>query len=410
MTVATHRRGVPPSMKTGNAETDDVIDEAYGSLFLDLLEKGAQQGTFYKIPRALSEAGRNAEHGMGRLGTESFEGRVSAAMGQSRGFRIPWQAPVPQIERRALDTGAGAGSIARIIPDRYMIDILRNKLVCKKLGANVTNLLGTGPQGSVQLPQKLTSAAVSWVGENTAPNGSNMTVGAVYLYPATVCAVVDITRRMLDEAQPGFVALVLDDLLAAIAVETDRVCLNGLGTPGNLLGLFQSGGGVPQFTPATGGVITYADLVNMKMAIGQANADSPADKSMGWLTSSAGRAKLEHLDMGGATTTGRFAWKAKQCVINNEIVTCESVLGWPAEASESVPSGLSGNSLTNVTALAVGNFRDMIINFWGDGVDILIDPTKFSSLGVLRITAFFDVAMVIRRSKSFTVYSAFSAT
>jgi HK97 family phage major capsid protein len=197
--------------------------------------------------------------------------------------------------------------------------------------------------------------------------------------------------------------------LAAIASEVDRVCLNGLGTFSNQLGLLQATGGVPQFTPATGGVITYADLVGMKKTIGQANADAPADAKMGWITSSAGRSKLELLDVGGATTTGKFAWKAKQCVVNDEVVTCESILGWPAEATESVPSSLSGSSISNSTSLAVGNFSDMLINFWGDGVDILVDPTKFSSLGVLRITAFFDVAMAIRRPKSFCVYSAWSA-
>jgi HK97 family phage major capsid protein len=404
--LATHRRVAPNDIKTGDRETDDLL----GSLFMSLLEKGAQQGAFFSIPRALAEASKHAESRFGGIGTSSFEGKVSAAMGESRGFKIPWQARLPQIESRGLDTGTGAGSIASIIPDRYMIDVLRSKLVCKKLGAQVTNLTGVGSQGTVQLPQKSASSSVFWVGEGVAPASSNMSVGAVYLKPLTVAAFTDVTRKMIDGGQPGFTAMVIEDLMSAIAVETDRVALNGLGTPNNQLGLFQLGGGVPVFTPANAGVITYVDLVKMKMTVGQANAESPADKSMGWLTSSAGRAKLELLDLGGTTTTGRFAWKSTQQVIDNELVTCESILGWPAEATESVPSGYTGPSLTNATAIAVGNFSDMIINFWGDGVDILIDWTKFSSNGVLRITAFFDVAMVIRRPKSFTTYSSWTAT
>jgi HK97 family phage major capsid protein len=394
--TATHRRGNsvpdPSKIKTGNEAVDDVI----GSLFLDLLEKGAKQGNFFSIPRAWVEANDPLTCSVGQLGKATFEGRVSAALSESsRGFRIPWQAKVPAIEQRAgvLDTGAGSGSIATVIPDGYMIEVMRNKLVCQKLGAQVTNFTASGPHGEIQLPQKLTSANVSWVAQNASPSQSNMTVGARYLNAKTVCAFTDISRRQTDLGQPGFVGLVIADLLGAIAVEVDRVCLNGLGSPFNIFGLFQVD-------------------VAMKRGIGRNNADAPADARMGWLTSNAGRAQLEITDMGGAlatgaSATGRYAWKSKQHVIDGKLTTCESMLGWQAEATASVPEQFGTSS--NLTSIAVGNFSDMIINFWGDGVDILIDWTKFSTLNVLRIAAFFDVDMVIRRPLSFVTYTGFAS-
>ena len=402
-----YRRANP--LKTGDLAADRVTGgllagqagDDSDTLISDLLAQQAKTFGMFKIERAFESAIKNR----GRLDPDTLEGTISATLAKmssnpTRGFKIPWQSRVAQVQRRALDTVTGAGSVTSVIPDRYMIDILRNKLVCQQLGAQVLNLIGDGPHGNVQLPQKLTTASVSWVAESTAPVSSNMTVGAKYLRPKTVSAFTDITFREMNLAQPGFVSLVINDLMTAIAHEVDRACLNGLGTPGNILGILQGNGGILTYPLATtgvnGGTIAYVDLVGMEQAVGDASGDA-GDVSLAWCTSPGGRSKLRRTDLGGATPTGRYVWTPKQ-----------QMLGWPAAATRSVPSDSTMGTGTALTSLVFGDWNSMVVNVWGDGIDILIDFTKFSSNGVLRITAFCDADMTVRQQGSFVAAAGFA--
>src|SRR5262245_43389684 len=72
---------------------------------------------------------------------DGLEGEVHDALSarghkSSGGFLWPWWAPVARsAERRGLDTGAGAGTIATVIPPMTLLDILRHRLVFPLLGA-----------------------------------------------------------------------------------------------------------------------------------------------------------------------------------------------------------------------------------------------------------------------------------
>lgn len=363
----------------------------------------------YSLLRAIrSQLGDGTSfNGIEREVHEELAGRRSS---KPRGILVPWNAPLP--ERRALDTTAGAGSIQTTHPRGMLIDGLRPKLSVARLGGQIANITEGDAKGDIQIPVKSAVTPVSWVGEGVAPSQSNMTVGSVSLTPKTCTAVTDLTRRMISEGDPGFEQFVIDDILASIAVAVDGAALNGPGSSNQPLGLLQTSG-LPAITianaGANGGAITYADLVALETALGTNLGDSPTDARVGFLTSVGGRGVLRQLDLGGATPSGRFAWAAKPTMIDGAIRTVESVLGYPAVATTLVPENITLGSADNITVACLGNFTDLLVNLFS-GFDMIVDPYKQSTGGIVRISGFQDIDCVVRRAGSFVLAAGWLAS
>ena len=386
---------------------DDVKEGMMPALKM-LLEE-SKKGRWYSLTRAL---GQWVDHGR----VTGLEGEVSQelvryAPNHTRGFRVPWRHPVPNREQRALTSTSGPGAITAQM--QAPVDVLRSKMVCKKLGANIVNLTGAGPSGYVSIPVRTAGSTVSWVAENTAPSSStNATTGQAQLRPNTVMAFSDITRRMLTLGQEGFGNYSMDELFRAVSVAVDTAAVSGAGGSSQPTGLLTNVG-LPTVTPAAGlgGAIAYADLVQVENVVGMNNGDAPGDCKLGWVTSPQGRKALRKCDLGGATVTGRYAWKAHTHVVDNERVIVEEMLGWPALSTCAVPANLNAS---NYTQLGFGNWNDVIINLWGgfdlDVVpDALVDPFLQSTTGVVRIAVFMDCDVALLRGGSFCTCSGFAA-
>jgi HK97 family phage major capsid protein len=316
---------------------------------------------------------------------------------QPKGILIPHDLVMP--ERRGLDTtSTGSAAANQTVMPRTLIDVLRSKLVVKALGGQVMDFAG-GKPGRIQMPFKTAAASVSWVGEGASPTASTMSTVDHVLVPHCAAAWTDVTRRLLVYATPDLENWVLDDLATGIAHAIDTAAINGVGDGTIPLGLLQRA--LPLVGIASdsgdGGAATYDDVVALEKAVGVANGDASADAAMGFLTSPAGRSKLRRTDLGGATQTGRKLWCVDEGV--------EEVIGWPAAASTSVPANVTKGIGTALTLLAYGNWRDLIVNLFS-GIDLLVDPFKQSTLGVVRMTAFQDVDVAVLRVNSFAILNA----
>jgi HK97 family phage major capsid protein len=194
-------------------------------------------------------------------------------------------------------------------------------------------------------------------------------------------------RTVLEEAQSSFRDFIVDDLVGSVAHALDTATLNGVGSGGVPLGICQFPGW-PTVTFISG-TATYKGLTAMKLIAGQNNADAAPDSRMGWATSNAGREALEQTDQGGTTTTGRFAWKSHACrnPAAGELESIESVLGQPAAATESIPSGFSGHGLSNATVLLYGNWRHIALQLFGP-MDVIVNPYLLASNGLVRFNVF----------------------
>jgi HK97 family phage major capsid protein len=213
--------------------------------------------------------------------------------------------------------------------------------------------------------------------------------------------------------QPGFVDFTLEEMMTSCAVALDTAVISGSGV-NQPLGIAVNPG-ITAVSPAsdtgTGGVINYTILEQMESVVGQQNGDSAAWCKPGWITSPLGRSQLRKTDLSGtAGQTGRYAWQAHQHVINGEIVTCETVLGWQAVSTNAMPSGLSqGGGTANLTGIIHGNFADVLINIW-DSFAILVNPFTQSTNGTVTASVFLDCASLLRRNASFASCAGWAAS
>jgi len=203
--------------------------------------------------------------------------------------------------------------------------------------------------------------------------------------PKSVIAYTDVTRRAQDSI-PGSENIIVNDLLSAIAVEIDRVALNGSGAGNEPTGITAQEGVPQQFIGADGGPPTRAVLAAMEQTIGNANADMG---SLGFVTTPNGRYKLRTTEK--TTGSGRFLWD-----------DVSGPLGYPAVATNNLPSNLTRGDGTNLSPIIFGNWNDLVIGLWGP-IDIMANPYLFTSAGVSRIRAIADVDVQLRHAESFVI-------
>lgn len=359
-----------------------TIEDPAG-IWKDLPHTLPQNRGEYSIARAL----RRLADPNGRGVVDGIEGETSQEIARrsgrsidGQGFFMPWDAR----EHRSLTAATGGGSITALRAPT-IIDVLRQKMVTARLGAQtLPDLVG----GQFFWPRKTSTASVGWVAEAGAPPASSFTSASgdfMKFVPCTTGAYTDYTRWARDLI-PGLDEAVVDDLLASIAVEIDRVALNGPGNGFQPLGLAQNPSVVVAASLGTnGGAPTYAAVCAVEQALANANADTGR---LGWVTTPNGRAKLRQVE--AITGGGRPIWTNKQ-----------EVLGWPAEATNLLPSTMvKGSSGAVLSPLIFGNFADMVIGLWG-AAQITRDPYTASTTGNVRIVALVDVDVQLRHSASF---------
>jgi HK97 family phage major capsid protein len=389
---------LPVDSQMGKQNDDN---DGQPTIFEELLEQ-SKKGHWYSVPRAL----HSALHFGAPTGLEGEVNQELQRRAEGRGrapddsWRVPWRFPV---EQRSLTTGTGVGSItAQIQPP---VDVLRSKMVSTRLGTQLLNLTGDGPGGTVQIPVRTGGSTAQWIVEGGSANPSNSVTAGLFMLPSTVSATAQITRKMLrDLGQPGFTDFTLEEMMTSCAVALDTAVVSGSGIH-QPLGL-ASNPGITAVSPAsdtgTGGVISYTVLEEMESVVGQQNGDSAAFCKPGWVTSPLGRSQLRKTDLSTvANLTGRYAWQAHQHVINGEVCTLETVLGWHALSTNAMPSGLSqGGGTANLTGIIFGNWGDVIINTW-DSFAVMLNPMTQSVNGSYTASVFLDCASLLRRNASF---------
>lgn len=356
------------------------------AVFGDPLPHHASTRHRYSLINAMRRA---ADPGnKGRIG--GLEGEVSDEIQRrsdraASGFYVPFDAPIPRdpgVSRRDLNLTTGAGGVATITDADQLIELLRAKSVCCQLGATMPIL---GP-GISKVPRIATGDNVYWVTEGSDPPASSPVMDGVTFNPKTVGGFVDTTRVLLASAPSGQ-AILIGDLLSAVAHEIDRVALAGSGSGAEPKGLANNTDIGTYGLGTNGAAITRADLVAMEKTVGNAKGDAAADASMAFVTTADGRAKLRSTE--AVATSGRFLWDDD-----------DRAIGKAAVATTALPNNLTKGSGTGLSALLYGNFTNLQISQWG-AIDILVNPYAFSLTGYVRINALLDVDCQTRQAASF---------
>ena len=263
-----------------------------------------------------------------------------------------------------------------------IIEILRNRMVTDRLGVQGM----AGLEGNIAIPRQTGAATAYSVSESAALTISTQVLDQVLLSPKRVGAWNQYTRQLLLQSSVDVENFIRDDLMKVVAIDWDRIILNGNGAGSEPLGIMN--------TPGIGSVIlggsaTWSSIVAMETAIAAANADV---NGMAYVTTPTAKGRLKSIAKTGVGVTSVvpiFLWEGKYGLDNSND---GEMNGYRAAATNQIPNN----------QLLFGNFDDVVHALWG-GYDIIVNPYTLDTQAEVRITVntFGDVA--VRHPVSFCV-------
>ena len=312
----------------------------------------------------------------------AFELEVCRATAQRLGRKAKGALVPTDVLSRALTTTGAASTIQTDVLAQSFIDLLRNRMVVRQLGATV---LG-GLQGNISVPRQSGGATAQWVAEGVAPTQSTQTFDSVTLSPKGVAAETQVTTQTLIQSSIDMEAMIRTDLATVMALAIDLGCINGSGAAGEPLGILNTPG-IGSVTVG-GAALSNADpLIDLEAAVANANADVG---SLSYLTNSHVVAQLKKLK----TTTGEYIFNNGSDEGPNFV---GDVNGYGVARSNQVPNNLGAG--TNQSALLFGNWSDLMIGEWG-ALDLQVDPYT-GGVGNVKIKALQFVDCAVRHPESF---------
>lgn len=336
----------------------------------------------YSVLRALNALSNPTDAAAQRAA--AFERECSDEYAKRSGKSAQGLFVPPEVQRRDLNVGtptAGGNTVATNLLAGSFIELLRNAMVIDKMGA----IYLPGLVGNIAIPKQTGSATAYWVIEGAAPTESQQTIGQVSMSPKTIGAYTDFTRRMFLQSSIEVEQFVMNDLAKTVGLGIQQDVFTGPNTAGRLNGLLNQV--TPTVVGGTNGLApTWDHIVDLETAVSVANADIG---TLGYLTNAKVRGKLKKTFVNGVGGTERV-WQNGADPLN----------GYRCAVTNAMPSNLTKGTGTNLSAIAYGNFADLVIGLWS-GLDLMVDPYAGSTSGTVRVIALQDVDMALRNAESF---------
>ena len=319
----------------------------------------------YSFQRAIlgQIPGSNVDNGLER----EVSAEVTKRTGRDpKGIHVPYDV----IARRDLQVdGTGSNVVATNLLSGSFIDLLRNKMVLPRLGVAELN----GLVGDIAIPKQSSGSTAYWLSEAGTVTESTPVLGQVTATPHTCAAMVDFSRKMVQQSSIAVEPFIRNDISTVIGIAMDLAGLHGTGADGQPSGLFLNADVITNDQTVTAAAPTWAQILGFAAAIEADNADIGA---VNWLTTPAIKAILKSAEK--ATNTAQFLMSG------NEM--------------DGVPV-LTSNQLT-AQYLVYGVWSQLVLCHWG-GLDLLVDPYTASNTGSVRVVAYKDMDVVVRQGKAF---------
>lgn len=363
-----------------------------------LTEKEAKRFSFMNAIRAMANPTDRRAQEAARFEFEVGEAAAERAKKQgrnTRGMMVPSDVLLvspPDGARAAANgaraalaygTPAAAGRLVQTnLDSANFIDVLRNAMMVRSLGATILNDL----VGDLDIPRKSAASNAAWISaeggdaSETVPN-----FDLVQFRLKTIAGWTAATRKMMAQSSLDIETLVRDDLAWAIALGIDSASLHGTGTGGAPAGIAATAGIGAVVGGANGAAPTWTHVVGLETEVA---VDNAAIGSLAYLTNAKVRGKLKTTEK--ASGTAQFVWGERP-----------ELNGYRAEVSNQVSSTLTkGTSSGTASGIFFGNWADLALAFWS-GVDILVDPITLGLSGGVRVIAHQDCDIQLRRPQSF---------
>jgi HK97 family phage major capsid protein len=280
------------------------------------------------------------------------------------------------LESRALTTNVFSAAGSFVGAQVGAVDPLpRSASVCLRAGAQLI----TGQTGNLSIPRQTGAETISFVHETDTITATDSSLGALNLTPHRMSGAATISQQLA--VQTGGIAAqtVIESLGLGVAHAIDRGALVGIGAAGDVLGLhFASGVNTKTF----GGAATQAIITDMESTVAGNNAN---EDFTAWVAHPNVRERWRNIQ--------RFSGVSKTLWDSDS----NTVLGRPAFITTAAPA----------TGALVGDFSRLVIAFFGESVEVIVDPYSQSLAGrisfvinALADTGHLRPAMVVRNADS----------
>jgi len=376
------------SIKSEILRLDQQIDTEDYSMKMDTLRSENRSGSFgmslegYSVTRAIQMAGQ------GRL--DGYEAEISQEIARRSGkapdgFYVPHSAFVEK--RAGMSVSNDSGSYGRNnvgLEVRGFIDALRPMLAVAQAGATVMS----GLTSNVGIPRQAAASTASWKGETANLDEQTPEIEQLLLTPKRIGSWTKYSKQLVAQSSPDVEAFVRNDLLQAIAVGFDLAAIAGTGTGDQPRGILNTTGIGNVIGGTNGAAPTWANLVALVAEISNANATGT---NPSFLFSTKVEGKLRTTVKAPLTET---------LILDEDQAT---LVGKPWMASNNVPDNLDKGTATGIcSAIIFGNFADVVLASFGDGVDVIVDPFTLATSGQTRIVVNSLCDVGIRRAASFS--------
>jgi HK97 family phage major capsid protein len=303
---------------------------------------------------------------------------------EPQGFLCPLDANIRLPNRMQRDMQATVFATGgAFVPSQLVmpvIEILRNFLILNKVGVRVM----AGLVGNILLPRQEAAATAYAVPEIGPLSDSGQILGQLAMAPHRVGATQTYSKQFVMQSTPDAEAFLRDDLFKVIALQHDRLGINGQGAGSEPLGVMNTPG---INSILFGGTATYQQIVNMATAIRTMNVREP----LAYISTPTSRGRLQTVPelLLGATILGG----AQNALWKPSIDPTESrVNGWPAYDTNQIPNN----------QMLCGAFEHLVQGIWG-GLDVVVDIFTKAKQAETVITINTWIDWAVRHAQAFTV-------
>lgn len=380
----TARRTFLDKMRPEQRPVAQAIDTSLG-----LSEKEQRQ---YSLVRAINAVAFGMSEGAGFELECSNE--IAKRIGRpTNGFFMPvrdLKAKSNLSQRDTYAVGAnptGGFTVQTDLLEQEFIDLLRNRAMVMQLGASMMS----GLVGNVDIPGQATAATSYWIGEGNDLTQSEGTFKQIPLRMKTVGALSRYTRTMMMQSSIDIEAFIRNDFASIIALAIDTAAISGTGLSNQPRGILNTSGVGSVALGGAGGQPTWGSIVGLirEIAIDNANLGGTA-----WLTNPQVMSKLMTTPIQSGGTEGNFLLKEPG----------NSLCGYPFYVTNQIPANLTKGGGTNLSALILGNWQQLLIGEWGV-FEVLANPYSSNVFpsGSVEVRCMQSVDINIRNPESFAV-------
>lgn len=281
----------------------------------------------------------------------------------------------PLFRDLTVGTASAGGNMVQTTVQTPIIEILRNKMVCRRAGVQIL----AGLQGNIAIPRQTGAATAYTLAEQQQVPKSTQVIQQIAMTPHRVGAWTTYTKQLMLQSSVDVENFVRDDLMAVLALKADYLVLQGKGGA-DPLGISQTTG-IGSIT--FGGTASWERVIAFETALALANADLGR---MAYVMPPEVRAK----------------WKTVMKLPNSTfpVFLFEDTLpNWDSEGKVNGYRSYSTKQI-DLSQVVFGNWEDDILGMWG-GLDLVVDPYTSAQTASVNVTinAFIDNA--VRHAASF---------